>query len=154
MAMRRHAWRDTRAVISDFPLTGTGLNTFGTAMLVYQTGSRGVHFQEAHNDYLQIIAEGGLLIGVPAFIALVLAARVIRRRFVSGKDELPTYWIRVGATTGLVAVGLQSLVEFSLQMPGNAAFFTVLLAIAMHRPDERPSSSVAGRPKQALRQTV
>ena len=154
MAMRRHAWRDTRAVISDFPLTGTGLNTFGTAMLVYQTGSRAVHFQEAHNDYLQIIAEGGLLIGLPAFIALAMVARVVRRRFVSGKDELPIYWIRVGATTGLVAVALQSLVEFSLQMPGNAAFFTVLLAVAMHRPEERSASSVERRPKQVHRQTV
>ena len=37
-----------------------------------------------------------------------------------------------GATTGIVAIALQAIVEFSLQMPGNAAFFVVLLAIAMH----------------------
>jgi hypothetical protein len=36
-------------------------------------------------------------------------------------------------------------VEFSLQMPGNAAFFVVLLAIAMHRP---PSAHPASRPSR------
>jgi hypothetical protein len=34
---------------------------------------------------------------------------------------------------GLVAVALQSLVEFSLQMPGNAVLFTVLAAVALHQ---------------------
>ncbi len=43
-----------------------------------------------------------------------------------------THWIRVGATTGLIAIALQSLVEFSLQMPGNAVFAVVLLALALH----------------------
>ena len=42
--------------------------------------------------------------------------------------------MRVGAIAGLIAIALQSLVEFSLQMPGNAALFTVLLAVAMHEP--------------------
>ena len=48
-----------------------------------------------------------------------------------------TYWMRVGATTGLLAIALQSLVEFSLQMPGNAVFCVVLLAMALHVPPTR-----------------
>ena len=44
-----------------------------------------------------------------------------------------TYCLRVGATAGLISIALQSLVEFSLQMPGNAALFIVLGAIALHR---------------------
>ena len=55
----------------------------------------------------------------------------------AGFKEAPktglTYWLRVGAVVGLVSVAVQSLVEFSLQMPGNAAFFAVLAAIALHR---------------------
>ena len=132
--MRLRVWSDTRRLIRDFPLTGSGLNTFGTAMVLYQTPPRNLHFQEAHNDYLQLAAEGGLLIGLPAAIALVLVVRAIRRRFTAGADDLRTHWIRVGATAGLIAIALQSLVEFSLQMPGNAALFTVLLAVAMHQP--------------------
>jgi O-antigen ligase len=31
-------WQDTLRIIQDFPLTGTGLNTYGIAMLRYQRG--------------------------------------------------------------------------------------------------------------------
>jgi hypothetical protein len=131
---RLHAWKDTRAIIRDFPLTGTGLNTFGTAMVLYQSGTRDVHFQESHNDYLQLLAEGGILLGLPIVVAVLLFVRTVRRRFREGGDDRTTSWIRFGAAAGVLAVALQSLVEFSLQMPGNAAFFVVLVAIAMHRP--------------------
>ena len=149
IGLRRVIWRDSAAVVRDFPLVGTGLNSFGTAMLSYQTTHRGTHFQEAHNDYLQILVEGGLLIAVPAALALAMLARAIRRRFASHQDDGMTYWLRVGATTGLIAIGLQSLVEFSLQMPGNAALCVVLMAIALHEPPVRQrqgSNRQHGRP--------
>ncbi len=135
--LRRVIWRDSVAVVRDFPLVGTGLNSFGTAMLSYQTTQRATHFQEAHNDYLQILVEGGLLIAVPAGVALFLLVRAIRHRFLLQQDDAMTYWLRVGATMGLVAIGLQSLVEFSLQMPGNAALCVVLMAVAMHETPTR-----------------
>lgn len=59
--------------------------------------------------------------------------REVRRRFSEANDEETTYWIRAGAVTGLVAIGLQEVGEFSLQMPGNALLFTVLAAIAIHQ---------------------
>jgi O-antigen ligase/polysaccharide polymerase Wzy-like membrane protein len=127
------AWKDTIRIIRDFPLTGTGFNTYGTAMTVYQSAMREVHFQEAHNDYLQIAAEGGLLVGVPALVVLAIFVWEVRRRFREAPKEGTTYWLRVGAVIGLVAIGLQSVFEFSLQMPGNAALFAVLVAIALHR---------------------
>ncbi|MES1254431.1 MAG: O-antigen ligase family protein [Acidobacteriota bacterium] len=134
------AWRDAVQMVRDSPLAGLGLDTYGTAMVVYQTGPRGMHFQEAHNDYLQLAAEGGLLVGVPALAALLVFVAEVRRRFAEAPREGMTYWLRVGAVVGLVAVALQSLVEFSLQMPGNAAMFALLAAIALHR-----SPRLAGR---------
>ena len=142
VGLRRVIWRDSVAVIRDFPLVGTGLNTFGPAMLSYQTSQRDQHFQEAHNDYLQILVEGGLLLGVPAAFAFVMLGRAIRRRFAQHLDDGMAYWLRVGATTGLVAIGLQSLVEFSLQMPGNAVFCVVLMAIALHEAPVRHRQKV------------
>jgi hypothetical protein len=61
----------------------------------------------------------------------------IRRRFADRRDDTMTHWLRVGAATGLTAIALQSLVEFSLQMPGNAVFCVVLAAIALHEPPPR-----------------
>src|SRR5262249_39372387 len=115
-------------------------------MRAYQTATSDTLVWEAHNDYLQLAAEGGLLVGVPIALTLVLFVDGIRRRFSSDEDDRTTSWIRFGAATGLAAIGLQSLVEFSLQMPGNAVAFVVLAAIALHRPSRGQDSATAVRP--------
>ena len=131
---RLGAWRDTIRIISDFPLTGTGLNTYGMATFVYRASEVGqFHFRAAHNDYLQLAAEGGLLLGIPALLTIGIFVRIVRQRFREPTDE-PTYWLRVGAVTGIVAIGFQEIIDFSLQIPGNAVLFCVLAAIAMHQP--------------------
>jgi len=122
-------WADTVRIIRDFPLAGTGLNTYGIATLFYQTTLPEAHLREAHNEYLQLAAEGGLLVCIPVIVAIVIFAREVRRRF--DVNEGSVYWIRAGAVTGILAIALQSAGEFSLQMPGNAALFAVLCAMAI-----------------------
>lgn len=134
---RAPIWRDTGRIVRDFPLTGTGLNTYGVAMLAYQTGRPDVHVVEAHNDYLQLAAEGGLLLGLPVLLAVAVFVREVRLRFREAADDLRIHWLRVGAVTGLLALAVQSLVDFSLQMPGNAVLFALLMAIAVHRAPGR-----------------
>ena len=63
---RSAIWADARRMIRDFPVTGTGAGTFGTAITVYQTAEPGYSIGNAHNHYLQVAAEGGLLVSVPA----------------------------------------------------------------------------------------
>ncbi len=136
LAGRLPIWTDTLDVVRDFPLTGTGLNTYGTSMLVYQRHDLESQAVEAHNDYLQVAAEGGVLLGIPVVALLFLLVREVRRRFREREDDQMEYWLRVGATTGLVAIAVQEAVEFSLQMPGIAALFVVVLGIAV-RPARR-----------------
>lgn len=133
---RRGAWADAWNIATRFPLTGTGLNTYGVATLFYQRHDLSLHYVQAHNDYLQLVAEGGLLLTVPAVIIVGVFVAAIRRRF-SEETGTTAYWLRVGAVTGLAAIALQETVEFSLQMPGNAALFAVLCAVALHRTPER-----------------
>lgn len=128
------AWRDTAQMIRDFPIAGTGLGAYGQAMLVYQTADRQAMYAQAHNDYLQLAAEGGLLVGIPALLVLGIVVAGIRRRLQSPDDDVVTFWVRRGAVAGLVGIATQSFVEFSLQMPGNAALFVVVAAVALHRP--------------------
>lgn len=137
---RYAAWQDSWRILQDFSLTGTGFNTYGVSMLHYQTVQGMGRFIEAHNDYLQLAVEGGWLLGIPALLLTASLAMEIRRRFREGKDDTRTYWVRVGAVTGLVAIALQSVVEFTLQMPGAAVMFATLLAIAIHHPRPRAAS--------------
>lgn len=133
---RSGAWADAFATFRRHWLTGTGLNTYQVANLVYQQHDTASFVDAAHSDYLQLAAEGGVLLMAPVLLCLVLFARDVRRRFrEDGRSS--SYWLRAGAVTGLVAIALQEAVEFSLQIPGNAALFAVVCAIALHTPPHR-----------------
>lgn len=136
--LRLRVWRLALDIFRDFPVLGSGINTFGTATILYQRDG-GAHYIEAHNDYLQLLAEGGIVMAAVFAVALVAVSAAIARRFRDDSDR-ESYWVRVGAVIGLLAIGLQSVVEFSLQMPGNAALFVVLLAMALYEPAPLRSS--------------
>jgi O-antigen ligase len=127
---RLRIWRDTAPVVRDFWLTGTGVGTYRTAMLYYQRSDRVVQFNQAHNHYLQVTAEGGIVLLALVAGALGALAGAIRERLASERSGV--YWIRAGAACGLIAVALQSMWETGLVMPANAALAAVLAAIALH----------------------
>ena len=99
-------------------------------MLVYQRSSPGVLFNTAHNHYLQVMAEGGLLLGIPVFLGLAIFAR--RAWQALSRDESGMYWVRAGACCGLVGVAVQSLWETGLTMPANAVLAAIVAAVAVH----------------------
>lgn len=136
MGGRKEIWNDTLRVVKDYPLTGTGLNTFGIAMLHYQKDYvAGGAVTEAHNDYLQLAAEGGVLLGIPIAFAIGVFIWQVWRRFAERLDDEETYWRRAGAVTGLCAIAVMEIFDFTLQMSGAAVMFVVLAAIAIHRPN-------------------
>ena len=124
-------WRETLPIVADFWATGTGVGTYGSAMLRYQETRIGTLFNQAHNEYLQLLAEGGVLLSVVSLIAIAAWAGLARRRLARrGEPE----WIRLGAAAGICGVAVQSLFEAGLRMPANALLFAVLAAIVVSEP--------------------
>jgi O-antigen ligase len=134
-AARLLAWRDAVRVVKAFPLTGTGVNAYDAALLSYDSHMTEKFFGQVHNDYIQVAAEGGLLVGLPAIAVVLAFVRAVRRR--SRLDDIPGGWLRFGAVTGLIAIALQEAVDFSLQIPGNTVLFAAVAAIALHNPSHR-----------------
>jgi O-antigen ligase len=148
---RRGAWLDALAVIRAFPVAGTGLNTYPAVAGLYQRHDLSRFYGQAHNDYLQLLAEGGMLVAIPALLCVAALGWEIRRRM---KSDPPgtSWWLRRAAVTAMVAIALQETVEFSLQMPGNAVLFAIVCALAIHppregRPDDHPAVSPVERPR-------
>lgn len=135
---RVHVWQDTLHIVRDFPVTGVGLGSYATAMLIYQTGDREVMYAQAHNDYVQAAAEGGLMVGLPALLVAIVLVGQIVHRLRAAEDDPRSAWIRMGAVAGLAGIATQSFVDFSLQIPGNFVLFVLLLAVAIHRPARPP----------------
>jgi O-antigen ligase len=128
-ALNRLAYyRTTWDAIWDRPLLGTGYGTYADAFKAYNHPGTGTYFlDKAHNTYLQAIME----LGWPAAAALysglaLLVFRCLQRQLSFRRSA--SYPAVLAACSVLVAV--HSLVDFSLEMPANAATFAVLLGAA------------------------
>ena len=131
-AGRAAIWRATLLVVRDFWPAGTGAGTFETIMLAYQQTPSLFRINAAHNHYLQVAAEGGLLVGVPVAVALVLFVRAAVAAL--ARDRSGMYLVRVGAFAGLIGAAVQSIWETGLTTPANAVLAAVLAGIVLHRP--------------------
>jgi O-antigen ligase len=130
VANRLTIWHATVPIVRDFWVAGTGAGTYQRAMFVYQRSPRTVYFNQAHNHYLQVAAEGGLVLVGAVMVVLAAFVRAARVRLAS--DTSGVFWIRAGAVCGLGAVALQSVWETGLVMPANASLAALLAALALH----------------------
>ena len=130
-------WRDTLRIVRAFPFVGTGQGTFADAMFVYQQTARQVLFNHAHDEYLQLLTEGGVVMLLLVVLGLVLLARTVRQRLAG--DESSHRFVRIGAAAGLAAVAVQSIWETGLRAPANLLLAALLAALAV--VDRREASS-------------
>jgi len=127
---RMTIWQETLPIVRDFWVAGTGVGTYGATMLHYQRAMRDLFFNQAHNEYLQVAAEGGLLLMVPCVIAAAAALRMARRRL--RDDTRALAWLRIGAAAGLAGVAVQGLFETGLRIPANGLLAALLAAVLLH----------------------
>jgi len=133
-------WQWTVRIIGDFPLMGTGFGTFAQAWTRYYPPGTAAIWHEAHNDYLQLLSETGV-IGIVVFAAALLV--YLWCYILPGvlKEGVGDRYAVHGVSIGLIAVGLHSIVDFPLQINACALLFVVLAAllIAYRRREEAPS---------------
>jgi len=127
-AIRQDTWR----LFLDHPVIGTGLGTFEMVFPPYDSLYDGKVVNQAHNDYLEALAETGLLGGI--FCALFLG--VVALNAIKGLAQLGTSFGAALNLSGLIAcVGIliHSLVDFNLHIPANALLFFVSAHMATAR---------------------
>ena len=127
--LRRNIWSATLSLIKDHPIAGVGFGGYWIAITKYHQASGEATPQEAHNDYLELLASGGI-IAVIIFIWFVWAIIADARRVWATGNEFDRA-VRLGAIAGIVGVMVHSLVDFGLHVPINAMVFTVLVALVL-----------------------
>jgi len=125
---RQEIWSATSRLIRDHPVMGVGLGAYQFAYTHYDKSSGSQRVEQSHNDYLQIIADAGLIGGVSALAFLIIL-------FVRGFSAAQTHDRRrraiiLGALAGCFALAVHSFVEFNLQITSNAQYFLALAALA------------------------
>ena len=123
---RLRMWDGTRQMIIDHLFTGTGPGTFTEAYPKYQEPGASVLAVYAHNDYLQFMADCGILV-VPMMAWLLFL--FFRAGFSKMKSRSrQVRGITLGAMGAVVAILIHSFSDFNLHIPANAVLFTALTA--------------------------
>lgn len=134
--LRPAIWRATWELIKDHPIAGVGFGGYGIAITRYHVASGEMTPQEAHNDYLELLASGGVVgvaIGLWFSVALVRTAKrklnKLRSDTAAAGSASFERAATLGALAGILTVAIHSLVDFGLHITINAVVFTVLVAI-------------------------
>ena len=116
---RAQLWAETIPLIRAYPFFGCGLGGYETAFWRFKVSGPLLTDDFAHNDYLQLLAELGL---VGFAIGATLAFSVVRmavRRAVRSTDPGARYFA-LACAGALAAILLHSLADFNLYIPANA----------------------------------
>ncbi len=125
---RAHFWKGTVEIIKDHPLVGTGLGAFSAVYPRYDTGSGAYRLEQAHNDYLQILSDAGLVGGLLGLLFLVALFRMALARMQS--HDRFRRGVALGALAGCAGVLVHSFFDFTLHALANALLFLLLAALA------------------------
>ncbi|MEW6129413.1 MAG: O-antigen ligase family protein [Acidobacteriota bacterium] len=127
---RSWIWRNTWDMISHRALWGNGLGAYETAFPRYSAANGEMVISEAHNDYLQILADCGIIGGLLAGWFLMALGQAVWRAVQSRDATLAGVALACGG--GIFALLVHSFSDFNLQIPSNALLFLVLAAIVSH----------------------
>jgi len=131
--MRISIDRDTFRMFRNKPVLGWGLGTFPTVYPRFRSFYTNFFVNEAHNDYLQLLSEMGLLgFGTMVWFLITLYRHALRKigNWMSDVSDAVT----LACTLGVTGILVHSLLDFNLQIPANAALYYVLCTIAAAPP--------------------
>lgn len=148
---RGAAYAFAASAVKERPLLGFGPGGWIAAVSQSATdpvvGTFYLYLQFTHQDYLQTLVEWGIVGGM-LWLTLLLGAiyqgiRCVRTqaRNPTGRPDLPA--LILGALAAVFAVWVQALIDFPLQIPANALYAIILLAVcwsSVARDSLSPSS--------------
>jgi O-antigen ligase len=125
--------RDAISMFRRKPLLGWGLGTFPTVYPQFRSFYTNFFVNEAHNDYLQLLTETGLL----GFAVMLWFIAVLYRngfRKIGNWMSSVTSAVTLACLLGCTGILVHSFFDFNLQIPANAALFYVFCTLAASPP--------------------
>lgn len=129
---RNDIWKATWRMFVAHPVLGAGMAGYWTAIPAFHDASGTLTPQEAHNDYLELLASGGLLgLTLGVWFAVVVFKRTLENLAARNRFRRAAC---LGAAIGIAGVAVHSLVDFGLHTIVNALVFTTLIVVATSKP--------------------
>jgi O-antigen ligase len=150
--VRANIDRDTLHMFLRKPFLGWGLGTFPIVYPEFRTFYTNFFVNEAHNDYLQLLVEMGIL-GLVSLLWFVITVYGRALKKIANWAGDANGAAALACTLGLSGVLVHSAVDFNLQIPANAALFYVMCTVAAAEPFAKPARKrhiVRSKPQQEL----
>lgn len=147
MHRRLSMTRGALGIFRDHPLMGSGLGTLVVAYPRHETMYDGKVVEHVHNDYAELLADGGLAGGLCGLAFLILLYWRGHQAFVSQQGHFSRA-LHAGALVAIAGLLLHSFVDFNLHIPANALLFLLnaQLATCPPLPSQSPPKRVQRPP--------
>ncbi|MGH9736866.1 MAG: O-antigen ligase family protein, partial [Candidatus Acidiferrales bacterium] len=133
MNRRLSMTRGAAGIIRDHPLIGSGLGTLVVAYPSHETAYDGKVVEHVHDDYVELLAEGGLAGGLCGLAFLILLYREAHNGFVSPQGHFSRA-VHAGGIVAISGLLLHSFVDFNLHIPANTLLFLLQVQLATFTP--------------------
>jgi O-antigen ligase/tetratricopeptide (TPR) repeat protein len=156
VSQRWHIWKVTWNMIKSSPIIGSGLGTFPIIFPRFRYPNYGLdipygNLQHAHNEYLEIWSEMGL-IGLGIFLWFIIGFFFHAIRYLRGRKEKGM--VMTGLLSGIMGVLIDSFFSTSMRFTGPPFVFWLLigLSVAMTMPKVTPTIPEIKKPRSKLTQ--
>jgi len=129
-------WQNCAPMIRDFLFTGTGFGTFIHAFQQYNTLPFTEIIDHAHNDYIELLTDGGVL-------GFILAAWFVIAILIHGFKKLKcrrdsySVLITIAGLTAIVSLLIHSLTDFNMHNGANGLYFFFLCGLLISAGNTR-----------------
>lgn len=129
VATRLQYWTASWRMFLDHPVTGVGIGAFPAIYPSYGISSaKYERLEQAHNDYLQLLTDAGLIGALIAIWFLFEVFRSLRYgwRHLDTMRSRDRAWL-IGGAVSIIGILLHSLVDFNLQIAANSLLSVFIL---------------------------
>lgn len=121
----------TLGLIRDYPLFGSGSGTFAFIYPRYQNAAlSNVFYDHAHNDHLELLADRGIVGYGLLALGISLCWLGMARAYLRRRDPLACALL-FASLTATLSLTIHGIIDFNFQIPANALYFMVLLAMGL-----------------------
>lgn len=132
---RDHLRNTTLDIFADYPIFGSGPGTYSVILDKYkpfELGNSQMWSRGSHNDYLELLASHGVI----GFLLLGSALLILFAKVALGlrKQHSSLFGIQISCYCGIIIIMASAALDFNFQLPVNAIYFYLLLAMAIKIP--------------------
>ncbi|MCI5164847.1 MAG: tetratricopeptide repeat protein [Candidatus Electrothrix sp. GM3_4] len=129
-------WKDALKIIAAFPLTGSGFGTFVDIFPGYKTLPDDLLYEHAHNDFLELLTDGGLIAGGLGLWFIMSVLRAGYRQILLRKDSVSVF-LAIGVFSGLAGLLVYSIFDFNLHNGANGLYFAFFCGLLVSAGNTR-----------------